>query len=196
MPAEAASMPALSMSQPSTMTRLIISAGGRAVTRARVDEDGKVGAVVERLEDVVHRGAVERHRSRWATGRYFIPAASTAVRSASASAPPARLMTVLIPRRFSSGIAISRDVIVPPVDTVSFTRQKLLMPGTMTAESIGAEACRGHAAAQQKRNQRRARRYRLLHAAYLTQWMATTRDQGSGIRIRDRDQGQDPIPDP
>src|SRR2546427_7559162 len=63
--------------------------------------------------------------------RYFIPAASVAACSALLSAPPARSITVLIPRFFSAGIAMSRDVIEPPVDTVLSTNQKLLMPGTI-----------------------------------------------------------------
>src|SRR5437879_72195 len=63
--------------------------------------------------------------------RYFIPAASVAARSAALSAPPARSITVLIPRFFNAGIARSRDVIEPPVDTVLSTNQKLLIPGTV-----------------------------------------------------------------
>jgi len=67
-----------------------------------------------------------------ANRKYFMPAASTAARSASASAPPARLITLRMPRRFNSGMAISREVIVPPVEMVSSTRQKLLTPAIVT----------------------------------------------------------------
>src|SRR5439155_21543422 len=69
--------------------------------------------------------------------RYFIPAASVAVRSASPCAPLARSITVLIPRFFNAGIAISRDVIELPVFIVLSTNQKLLMLGTCKRHFVG-----------------------------------------------------------
>src|SRR5881628_2860675 len=86
--------------------------------------------------------------------RYFIPAASVAARSAALSAPPARSITVLIPRFFNAGIALSRDVIEPPVDTVLSTNQKLLMPGTVKRLLICAEDNAGKPASTKRLLQR------------------------------------------
>src|SRR5437762_2493452 len=129
-PDAAASMPAFSIVHPSTRTLLIISA---IPARCPLPEWMKTGKLVGSLAAFRNgsMGAGSSVIGLIAKTRYFIPAASVAARSAALGGPPARSITVLIPRFFNAGIAISRDVIEPPVDTVLSTNQKLLMPGTV-----------------------------------------------------------------
>src|SRR5439155_2690724 len=129
-PDAAASMPAFSIVHPSTRTLLIISA---IPARCPLPEWMKTGKFAGSLAAFRNgsMGAGSSVMGLIAKTRYFIPAASVAERSAPLSAPPARSITVLIPRFFKAGIAMSRDVIEPPVDTVLSTNQKLLMPGTV-----------------------------------------------------------------
>src|SRR5437867_1894980 len=129
-PDAAASMPAFSIVHPSTRTLLIISA---IPARCPLPEWMKTGKLVGSLAAFRNgsMGAGSSVIGLIAKTRYFIPAASVAARSAALGAPPARSITVLIPRFFNAGIAISRDVIDPPVETVLSTNQKLLMPGTV-----------------------------------------------------------------
>src|SRR5207245_5213845 len=130
MPEAAASMPAFSIVHPSTSTLLIISA---IPARCPLPEWMKTGKFAGSLAAFRNgsMGAGSSVIGLIAKTRYFIPAASVAARSAALGAPPARSITVLIPRFFNAGIAMSRDVIEPPVDTVLSTNQKLLMPGTV-----------------------------------------------------------------
>src|SRR6267378_3144117 len=73
------------------------------------------------------------------------------------SAIPARSITVLMPRFFKAGIARSREVIEPPVDTVLSTNQKLLMPGTVKRLLFCADDSAGKPASMTRRPIQRSR---------------------------------------
>src|SRR5438093_10162626 len=155
-PDVAASMPAFSIVHPSTRTLLIISA---IPARCPLPEWMKTGKFAGSLAAFRNgsMGAGSSVIGLIAKTRYFIPAASVAARSAPLSAPPARSITVLMPRFFKAGIARSREVIEPPVDTVLSTNQKLLMPGTVKRLLFCADDSAGKPASMTRRPLQRSR---------------------------------------